>query len=170
MLLLQKLLSIIQKRPQKLLRMRRSLHHSHSSQLQKLLQKLQLKLLPQSTSISGLLRNGLKQLNTLVRKLRAYYVTAVFGVKIMLQCVLIWMKLVALVIRLIHITQIQPQRQLHITEEFVAVEQRKTLINTQTFWLATIRRYFYALIQVTYIHNSNSYYITGKRLGLPRPS
>ena len=57
--------------------------------------------------------------------------TAVFGVKIMLQCVLIWMKLVALVIRLIHITQIQLQRQLHIIEEFVAVEQRKTLTNTQ---------------------------------------
>lgn len=118
-----RLLSITQKRQQKLLRMRRSLHHSHSSQLQKLLQ--------QSISISGLLRNGLKQLNTLVRKLRAYYVTAVFGVKIMLQCVLIWMKLVALVIRLIHITQIQLQRQLHIIEEFVAVEQRKTLTNTQ---------------------------------------
>ena len=118
-----RLLSITQKRQQKLLRMRRSLHHSHSSQQQKLLQ--------QSISISGLLRNGLKQLNTLVRKLRAYYVTAVFGVKIMLQCVLIWMKLVALVIRLIHITQIQLQRQLHIIEEFVAVEQRKTLTNTQ---------------------------------------
>ena len=118
-----RLLSITHNRHQTLLRMRRSLHHSHSSQLQKLLQ--------QSISISGLLRNGLKQLNTLVRKLRAYYVTAVFGVKIMLQCVLIWMKLVALVIRLIHITQIQLQRQLHIIEEFVAVEQRKTLTNTQ---------------------------------------
>lgn len=47
------------------------------------------------------------------------------------KCVLIWMKLVALVIRLIHITQIQLQRQLHIIEEFVAVEQRKTLTNTQ---------------------------------------
>jgi hypothetical protein len=85
MLLLQRkrplrLLSIIQKRLQKLLRM--TISHSHSSQLQKLLQRLQLKLLPQSTSISGLLRNGPKLSNTLVRKFLVNYVNVVSGVKI----------------------------------------------------------------------------------------
>ena len=64
-----------------------TISHSHSSQLQKLLQKLLQKelqrLLQQSTSISGLKRNGPKQLNTLVRKFMVVNVMiADFGVQI----------------------------------------------------------------------------------------
>lgn len=122
MLLLQKLLSITQKRLQKLLRM--TISHSHSSQLQKLLQ--------QSTSISGLKRNGLKLLNIQVRKYLVVNVMIVdSGVKMVLQCGLIRMKLVIMVIVIMLVLLNQLQRLLLIIKEFVVVELKKSLTNTQ---------------------------------------
>lgn len=150
MLLLQKLLSITQKRLQKLLRM--TISHSHSSQLQKLLQ--------QSTSISGLKRNGLKLLNIQVRKYLVVNVMIVdSGVKMVLQCGLIRMKLVIMVIVIMLVLLNQLQRLLLIIKEFVVVELKKSLTNTQYLLVNNNQKVFYALIQVTHFFMLHSYTI-----------
>ena len=154
---LQKLLSITQKRLQKLLRM--TISHSHSSQLQKLLQ--------QSTSISGLKRNGLKLLNIQVRKYLVVNVMIVdSGVKMVLQCGLIRMKLVIMVIVIMLVLLNQLQRLLLIIKEFVVVELKKSLTNTQYLLVNNNQKVFlcshtgYSFFHVTLIHNSNSYMYT----------